>query len=222
MYSIRFAMTSNKLLYYSLLIFSVTVAYGDEFTYTEIDLKGSCPKIKYINSFSLNRIVGWYYQAFSSIDNSLCYQNEGQTLYAAQLDERTINLQMCCRSATNRDVAFCGSKIGSGTATATNNTCEFLYQTGTDSNNLLVYVLDTNYDDLTVAYGCRPGSRRGSRRKELIFVLSRDYKLSKSFETRARNVLQRNGIEFSNAKPVTQGQSIPYTPNSRSCGRRPF
>lgn len=195
----------------------------NDFQYKVVDMKGSCPRIRYIENFSMPRVVGWHYAAFSSIDNPLCYANEGQTIYAAQFDATTITAQFCCRSAANPNEAFCGNTVGSGTIIPTNRPGVFTYYTKTDLDKIEVQVLYTDYDDLTIVYGCRP-SPCGcpTKRQELILVLSRNYKLSSASETTARNVLERNDIKFSNAKPVKQGPSMPYTPNSNSCNRRPF
>ncbi len=208
-------MRTNQLAFL-LIIFWVAVTTADHRhdvnEFNEINLKGSCcPTIKYISNLNMARIVGWWYRAFSTANNpSLCYNNEGQTMYAAPLNERTLGIDICCRSAAINDIAFCGSIIGSGTVTATNNSGEFIY--AFDDKSYTIYVLDTDYDNFAIVYGCNAGRRMCD---ELIYILSRDYKLSGSAEARVRRVLQENGIEFSKARPVKQGPSTPYTPNSR-------
>lgn len=186
-------MKSIKLIFLFIVHLATVAALREEFKYTEVHLKGSCPIIKYVNNLSMSRIVGWYSQAFSSANNSLCFNNEGQTVKVASFDNRTLSVQYCCRSPTDPDVADCGYKSG------TSSLDEFFYQTGIDDNGL--HVLYTNYNDLTIAYGCRP-SCKGSGRDELILILSSDYTLSPALETRALTVLENNGIKFSNAKFV--------------------
>lgn len=61
-------MKSNRLVFLLVIVGAAATTHGGErFNYTEVELKGSCPKIKYINNFSFPRIVGWYYEAFSSL-----------------------------------------------------------------------------------------------------------------------------------------------------------
>ncbi len=174
----------------------------NEFQYSDIDLKGSCPKIKYITNFRMDRIVGWHYQAYSSIKNSLCFRNQGHTLYGARYDDKSLSVQLCCRSASNPRMTYCGSKVGSGFVTATNTTGKYLYQTGNEYNNLPVFILDTNYDDYIICYGCRPAPCEDGKHTELIYILSRDYALSDTSRARVRNILELNGIKFSDVNPV--------------------
>lgn len=75
-----------------------------------------------------------------------------------------------------------------------------------------------DYDDFAIVYGCNSGRGRHSR-DDLIFVLSRDYKVTDTVQTRVEDALRRNGIDFLKAKPVKQGPRTPYTPNSRRCDR---
>lgn len=194
------------------IVFSVvTLATCDPpLQYSITNIGGGCPKIKFINNFNMDRIIGWYYLPYSTINNPLCYKNQGQTMYAAQYDDQNVGLQMCCRSATNPNVTYCGEKVGSGKAAATNRAGEYLY------HSHLAYVLYTDYDDLTVAYGCRPESP-GVNRSEVVYALSRDYTLTPESEARVRVVLKSNGIDVSIVKRVLHGKSIPYTPNSTPC-----
>lgn len=212
-------MKFNQLIFL-LIILIATTAHGVDFNYTEVELRGSCPKIKYINNLDMPRIIGWWYRAFSTLNNPLCFDNEGQTMYAAQFDDKKLSVDICCRSASNNDLPVCGSKIGSGTVTAMNNPGEFHYEF--DVQSFMIYVLDTDYDNFAIIYGCNPGRGRRLWRDDLIFILSRDYKISDALQTRVRNVLQQNDIQFSKARLVKQGPATPYTPNSRNCGRRPF
>lgn len=216
---ISYAMKLNKLAFL-LVIIAAATTHGQEFKFTEVELRGSCPKINYINNLDMPKLMGWWYRAFSTLDNHNCYNNEGQTMYAAQYNDKTLNVDICCRSAVDSKIAACGSNIGSGTVTATSNPGEFTY--AFDNNVITIYVLDTDYDRFAIVYGCKTGSGRRSRREELIFVLTRDYTLTDSLEDRVRNVLQRNGSALSNAKRVSQGSSTPYTPVPRPCRNPPW
>lgn len=213
---ISLTMVFNQLKFIFIIVCSATAAHGADLQYTEVQLKGSCPKIKYVNNLDMPRILGWWYRAFSTLNNQLCYNNEGQTMYAAEFVEKQLSVAICCRSAANKYIARCGSKVGSGTVTATNNPGEFMYDF--DVQSYKIYVLDVEYDDFAIIYGCNSG--RGSHsRDDLIFILSRDYKLTDTVQTRVEHGLQRNGINFLKAKPVKQGPRTPYTPNSRRCDR---
>lgn len=196
----------------SLIIFGVAV-HGENFLFDEIQLNGSCPKISYITNLDIPRILGWYYRAYSNLDNPLCFNNEGQTMYAAQYDETRINVEICCRSAAQPTIAICGANVGSGVVAATQNPGEFTYQF--EENIYPDYILDTDYDNFTIVYGCKPGSR--NLRDEVIFVLSRDYTLNPTLQARVRAVLERNGVQWSKVKPVKQGRSTPYTPFAKQC-----
>lgn len=159
------------------------------------------------------RIVGWWYRAFSSDNNPLCLNNEGQTTYTAQYDDKTFHVQVCCRSAATPDIAVCGRDIGTAILSATSTPGEFTYEL---YNNVYpLFLLDTDYDNYAIVYGCKPGLEG---RDELIFVFSRRYQLNDTLVKRVRDVIQRNGIDWSKAKPVRQGPSIPYTPGSKPCG----
>lgn len=54
-----------------------------------------------------------------------------------------------------------------------------------------IFVLDTDYENFTVVYGCYPESRRHHERDELILIHSRHYRLSKTVEF----VTSYNGME---------------------------
>lgn len=190
------------------------VANAQEHKYTEVQLKGSCPKITYITNPDLNRSVGWWYRVYSNFNNSLCLNNEGQTKYVAQYDETTLNGQICCRSAANPKVPFCGKKIGSGTfSSVLENPGAFTYTF--DGNTSTVYALETDYVNFIIIYGCKSGS--GSDRDEMIFVYSRNYSLNDALQTRVRTIIRKNKIDWSKAKPVKHGPFTPYTPGPRPC-----
>lgn len=204
------------------LILLFVISYGaatlaQKLEFKELNLRGSCPKINYVSNLNMPRILGWWYRAFSTLDNKLCYKNEGQTMYAAQFDAKTLSVAICCRSAADNNIAACGDNIGSGTVTATDNSGEFIYKFADESIN--IYVLDTDYDNFAIVYGCTARGRRN--RDELIFVLSRQYKLSDELQARVEKALRDNGSDISRARPVVQGPRTPYTPNSSVC-RRPF
>lgn len=79
-----------------------------------------------------------------------------------------------------------------------------------------IYILDTDYDNFTIAYGCKPGSTINTR-DEVLYVETRDYSLSSTLETRVRAVLKRNGVDWRNARRVVQGPTTPYTPFAKQC-----
>lgn len=124
-------------------------------------------------------------------------------MYDARLDDETVSVQVCCRSAINPNSTYCGKQIGSGKAKRTN-----IVPGEFDYLKLKVYVLYTDYDDQTIVYGCRP-TPPWAEKDEMIYVLSRDCTLSSALTTRAFNVLKNNGIDFLKAKPVRQGAVIP-------------
>lgn len=199
------------------------MAQAQEFQYAEVDLKGHCPKISYITNFNMDRIVGWYYIPFTTLNSPLCFNNEGRSIYAAQFNENTINLEMCCRSAAKPEFAVCGSKVGSGTATVTSTPgqIDIIYEF--DNNAYPVFILDTDYENYSIVYGCKTGSGRRSRRDELIIVFSRNYQLNENFEKLVLRVLEKNGADWSKVKRSKQGPSTPYTPGPRPCRRdRPW
>lgn len=199
-----------------LLIVRATVAHEQIFNYTEVELPGACPKIKYINSLDFPRILGWYYGPFTTLSSPQCYNNnEGLTVYAASYDENTMLVNFCCRSAVSPKIATCGSHIGSGTVRPTSVPGALTFSYG--KHVYTIYILDTDYDNYTVVYACNPNGSR--KRDELILVHTRDYHLSKPLEQRVRTVLQQNDINWSCLMPTKQGPSVPYTPNSRRCDK---
>lgn len=125
------------------------VAAQEPKKYAEVQLKGSCPKITYVSNPDLNGAVGWWYRVFSNFNNSLCLNNEGQTKYVVGYDESTLNEGVCCRSAANPNVPYCGKKIGSGTLSGVvQSPGEFTYKF--DSNTSTVYALDTDYVNFVI------------------------------------------------------------------------
>lgn len=212
-------MESSKFIFL-LVIFGAAAIYGQRFSYTEVQLKGTCPRIKYINNFNFPRIVGWYYEAFASISSSQCYNNnEGLACYVSPYDDHTITINFCCRSATNSSIATCGRDVASGTVSIESTPGEMTYRF--KNKVYKIYVLDTDYENFSIVYGCNPGSGRHSGRDELILVHSRSYRLSKALENRVRRVIEENGGDWSIAKPIKQGSTVPYTPNSpysQHCG----
>lgn len=196
-----------------LLHCAVTARAQSSFNFTEVQLDGWCPKISYINNIDLPRIVGFWYRAFSTSNfPSLCYENQGQNVNIASYEEMSVSLTVCCRSAADNTTTYCGRKIGSGTCTATNNPGEFVYEFADQS--VKVYLLDVVYDRFAVVYGYT-ADNEGFSDDDIIFILSRDYNISGTETERVRKVLERNGIDFSKAKPVAQGPNIPYLPNHR-------
>lgn len=204
-------MKLSKLLFW-LFILCAATAHAAKFKYTEVQLKGSCPKIKYISNYNMARNVGWWYLAFSTINSPLCLNNEGQTMYATQYDDKIIHVEMCCRSAAAPETAYCGRKVGSGTVQAISNPGNFTYES--DDKVYPVYVLDMDYESFNIVYGCKPGPNDEGR-DEMLFVTSRSYQLNNTLVNRVRNVLRRNEINWTKAKPVKQGPTIPYIPGSK-------
>lgn len=107
-------------------------------------------------------------------------------------------------------VTTCGSDVGSGVISAVGGPGVFTYTVGSD-----VYpnfILDTDYVNFTIVYGCKPGSQR---RDETIYIYSRSYTLSESSQARVRRVLAANNIRWSDVRPVVQGPNMPYLPLPR-------
>lgn len=221
-YSVPIVMHLIKFVF-SFIILGVTEANREEFEYFEKKLQGSCPKVKYITNFDLPRLIGWWYRDYSTPKFPECLDNEGQTIYAAEYDDTSLNLQGCCRSAANPTIATCGNKVGSGTVTFLPNTgdpASMVYQFGNSSYP--IYILDTDYTNFVIVYGCKPVSERPTERDELIIVLSRDYELTVSFRNRVNGVLKRNDADLSKGERVKQGPRIPYTPGQKPCDCEAF
>lgn len=194
-----------------LIILSVIVACQAQFDYGSIQLNGTCPKIEYVKNLDLPRIIGWYYRVFSNLHNTLCYQDNAQTMFAASKTATAIDVAFCCQSATNRSVSVCGEDVGSGVVAALPTIGEFTYQV--KDNIYPNFILDTDYDHYTIVYGCKPGAN--NKRDEVIFIYSRTYTLAPVYRRRVASVLAKNGIKFSDAKPVKQGDNYPYLPKPR-------
>lgn len=210
-------MKSDKLTIILFVIIGAAAIYAEQFNYSEVDLNGACPKIRYINNFNFPRICGFYYEAFSSLTSTDCYNgNEGLTMYGVPYDDQTLLINFCCRSATSPSTATCGKNVASGTVKLTSTPGALTY--AFNNKVYTIYVLDTDYDNYTIVYGCNStGSRR---RDELILIHSRHYQLSKTLEDRIRTVVEKNGGNWSNAKRIEQGPKMAYTPNNpkpRNC-----
>lgn len=212
-----FAMYLNKLpiLLLIVCVARIATALGQNLQYAQVQLPGPCPKISYITNLETAGISGWYYRPYTNFNYQLCFNNEGQTMFVSQYDNTTLTINTCCRSAADPKVSYCGAAVGSGTAsTNVPRQGEFIYKYL--NNTYSVYVLDTDYKNINVAYGCKPASQPYLR-DEIIFVLSREYNLNESLTARAREVLGRNGIQWSKLKTSKQGASIPYPPLPQKC-----
>lgn len=205
-------MQSGKLVLF-LTIFGVASTSASTFTYANINLNGTCPQVKYITNLDLPRIAGWWYRPFSSFSSPLCYNDEGQMVYAYPTKDSEISVAACCRSAANRNLVTCAPQVGTGTLKALPTPGVFLYEF--DVNVYLTFVLDTDYDNFGFMYGCKPG--RHNTRDELIFIYTRDYQLAPNLETRVRITARQNNIDWSNAKEITQGPKVPYTTGPKNC-----
>lgn len=71
-----------------------------------------------------------------------------------------------------------------------------------------------DYKSFNIVYGCKPGPE-GHGRDEIILITSRSYQLNDTLVNRVRNVLRKNEINWSKAKPVKQGPQMPYIPGSK-------
>lgn len=206
LWSVIIMYTKKSVVLLLMFTFSALVACVHEFDQKK--LNGTCPKIKYITNLDLSRIVGWHYRPLSNLNNPLCYKNQAQTMLAAQWDDTGIVVNMCCRSAANTSLPICGSNVGSGLATAI-SPGEFTYTFG--NNVYPSYVLDTDYVNFMIVYGCKPGTP-AYKRDEYVFVYSRSYTLSNAVQDRVRKSIEANNIQWSDVKAVDQGPALPYLP----------
>lgn len=200
-------MQFNELLCLLVFLGAATV-HGQEPEYTEIQLPGLCPKISYVSNLNGPRVFGWWYRSHTTFTSPLCYNgNEGQTMYTAPVDDTTLTLQYCCRSSADPSIPYCGEKVGTGTTVSTGYVGGFIYQF--DDQTYLSHPIDTDYDNFAIVYGCKPESG-----EELIFIITRDYTLPARLLPRVNKILKRNGIAWSKLKPVKQGPTVPYIPNT--------
>ncbi len=201
-------MTLNELVF-AVVFLSVAMVHGQAPEYTKIQLPGLCPKISYVSNLSGPRVIGWWYRSHSTFTSPLCYNgNEGQTMYTVPLNDTTLTLQYCCRSAADPTIPYCGEKVGTGTTVSTGYIGGFIQNF--DVHTYLSHPIDTDYDNFAIVYGCKPETG-----DELIFILTRDYTLHKRFLPRVNKILKRNGIAWSKLLPVKQGPTTPYVPNTR-------
>lgn len=183
------------------------------FEYGSYQLNGSCPKVSYITNLDLPPLLGWWYKPFSNFKSPLCFNNEGHTAYAYPTNTTEISVACCCRSAVDTELVTCSPQVGTGILNALSNPGMFSYEF--DDNIYTVFVLDIDYENFGVIYGCKPGLF--NTRDELIFIFTRDYQLSSTLEPRVRGVFQRNNIDWSNALAIKQGPSVPYIPGPKNC-----
>lgn len=182
----------------------------------EIQYPVSCPKVKFITDLDFSSSIGFWYRCFSTLDSSLCFNNEGQTVYAYPYDSSVAGVAICCRSAANPELVTCSAEVGTGLIKAMQNPGTFSYEFNGQAYTTVV--LDMN-DDFLISYSCKSKSHRGSneKRDEQIYIYARSYQQCESMERRFRNVLKQNGIPWSRVKPVKHGSSIPYTTVPKPC-----
>jgi len=179
-------------------------------TYAKINMAGACPIVQAIANVDLAAVTGQYFRVRSNRDIPGCYENQCQTMYSALYDGPVIQYAVCCRSAETPSVPACGVSIGSGTVTGTNTTGLFTYQSGAYNSDMVV--LDTDYTDYTVIYGCRPHGFLNLQRDELLYVYSRTFSLSKEVLDKINTVFERNHINPAQLRDVRQGRECPYNP----------
>lgn len=151
---------------------------------------------------------------FFEFQKSILFQQwRTNCIYAYPVNSTATGVVCCCRSAADPELVTCSPEVGTGFLKPGSDPGSFLYEF--DGNIYPTFVLDTDYENFGFMYGCIPGPF--NTRDELIFIYTRDYHLSSTLETRVRAVAKRNNIAWSNALPIKQGPSVPYTPGPKNC-----
>lgn len=192
-----------------LIVFGSAVSV--QFQWASLQLEGACPNVTYITNLDLPKVTGWYYRVRTNYNYNACYNNDAQTMFAAMYDTTAIDVAFCCRSAADPTVPVCGAEVGSGRVTGLPQPGEFTYQFLDE-----VYpnfVLDTDYDNFTIVYGCRPDANDATQRDEVTFVYSRTYALTSDLNSHVDDVLRQNNINPRSARHVSQGPTMPYLPH---------
>lgn len=198
------AMHSNVFLFVSMI-----VRAASSFQYGELDLPGLCPTVRYIEDLDFTRVHGFWYRCFSTWDSPLCYNNDGQTVYAYPFNSTVSGVAACCRSAADPEHVTCSAEVGTGFVRPLSRAGLFSYEF--DGQSFRNVVLAVDYESFLFTYSCK------ATFSEQIFIYTRTYEQCESIERRARNVLSQNGIPWSHVKRVKHGPSIPYTTVPKPC-----
>lgn len=178
-----------------------------DFIYKTEKLEGPCPTVRYVSNYDANAVLGWWYRVGSLSNNTACYKNQGETMYAVQFDNVTINIDICCQNAIDPSNAICGSVVGSGIATPGPQPGTLIYRFR--GQIFPIYVLFVDYYTTGVAYGCRKGPH--NVREEILFLLSRGYTLNPAKQNEVGKILDSIGIRKSSILYIRQGDEIPQT-----------
>lgn len=195
------------------LSLSIILGIASGHQYAEYKYPGSCPKVKYIKDLNFYEIVGFWYRCYSTLNSSSCSNNDGQTVYAYPYDSSGAGVIICCRSAADPTQVICGADVGTGFLSPMSTAGMILYETNGESHSEVV--LGTDYKTFVISYSCKPKGSKG--RDEHIYVYSRSYENCKALEFEAKRIVQQNDIDWSKAKPVAHGSSIPYTTVPKAC-----
>lgn len=118
----------------------------------------------------------------------LCFSIDAQMMFAAPIDATGISVDFCCRSAAS-------------------------YQTQDDIWLYIGYGLWQFYNRLRLQTWISKQSTRWNDFRLFSWV----YFECNYREARVWRVLERNGVQWLNAKPVRQGPSMPYLPLPKQC-----
>lgn len=200
------------------LIFLICLKYIDlvflqsypnpDLSYVTYDLKGDCPTIN-AALVNVSRLTGFWYRTHSNYFYEKCYQGDYcHTIYFPNYDYVIGPMQTthCCGSAKDPTKAVCGAAVGSGSIMPT-EPGQLNYTFG--ENQYIISVLDTDYDNFFVVYGCKPKSCDGGR-DEILFIYARAQTLTPEQYNRAVQVIEMNGIDLKQLNAVFQGPCCPY------------
>lgn len=205
----------------TLVILSTILGGVTPFTYSVYNYPEPCPKVEYITDLDFTRILGFWYRCFSNLDCPSCLKNKGQTVYAYPYNSTSSGVAICCEAKSDPKQVTCSPEVGTGFINPSPNPGVFIYISNGQSYDTVVLDMDDTY---LISYACKAkevkshrGRERIKVRDEELYVYSRSYHDCKSLEDRVRCVLNRNNIEWSIAKPVEHGPTIPYTTVPEPC-----